>query len=231
MEWVASADAVTAERAAAQFIAARLAQATEIRGQATLAISGGRSPWAMLDRLAEQAVPWNTVHLFQVDERCVPRAHPDRNWGRFLSGKLAQRVPRAQQHPLPVELEDLELAADEYARTLIKIAGDPPALDVVHLGLGADGHTASLFAGDPLLDERRRWVGVSQPYQSQQRLSLTLPTLEQARNIVWFATGSPRRQVLNRLFVQDPAIPASRVRRERASVFTDRETLPGPQYS
>src|SRR5690606_24052948 len=119
-----------------------------------------------------------------------------------------------------------ELAAGRYSATLIQWADVPPQLDVVHLGIGEDGHTASLFAGDPLLEDRRHWVGVSHEYQGHRRLTLTLPVLNNARNIAWFAVGAGRRRVLERLAAADPSIPASHVRREQAVCFVDREAAP-----
>ena len=226
MEWVSSEDLTAAERAAAEFIAARLDQAVRERGLATLAISGGESPWGMFARLAAHDLPWNGIHILQVDERIVPLDHAARNWRQFLANPLAGCVPEANRHAMPVEIEDPELAARQYANTLTGRAGDPPMLDVVHLGIGEDGHTASLFAGDPLLEEKRRWVGASRRYQGRRRLSLTLPALDRARCIAWFAVGSGRRDALGRLLARDPSIPASRVDRDRAVCFTDAGAMP-----
>jgi 6-phosphogluconolactonase len=226
MEWIASESAATAERAAAEFIARHLIQAVRERGHASLAISGGRTPWGMFDQLAAQAVTWGAVHLFQVDERIVPLADDARNWKRFLASALARRVPRANQHPMPVEIEAAEIAVEQYARTLTEWTGEPPALDVVHLGVGADGHTASLFADDSALQETQRSVALSRSYEGYRRLTLTLPVLNRARRVVWFAVGAARRAALSRLFDGDTAIPASHVQRDRAICFTDREAAP-----
>jgi 6-phosphogluconolactonase len=221
MEWRASEDVRAAEEAAATFIAARLNEAVELRGRATLAISGGRSPWSMFGRLSALDVDWRAVHVFQVDERIVPPGDPARNWARFLESPLARRIPAANAHPIPVDIEDPELAIGRYSATLLQWASVPPQLDVVHLGLGEDGHTASLFADDPLLDDRRHWVGMSRVYQGYRRLTLTLPVLNNARTVVWFAVGEGRRSILMRLREGDPEIPASHVQRERSVVFTD----------
>lgn len=223
MEWQIGNDRAETECAAAEFIAARLSAALESRKHATLAISGGRSPWGMLVQLAEQPLEWKRVHVFQVDERIVPLEDDARNWRRFLVSPLARNIPESNRHPIPVELEDPELATGKYSATLAQWADVPPQLDVVHLGLGEDGHTASLFAGDPLLEDRRHWVGVSRAHQGYRRITLTLPVLDHARTIVWFAVGAGRREVLGRLHAADPAIPASHVRRDRALCFTDRE--------
>jgi len=150
MEWRASTNAEAAEYAAAEFIARCLEGAVEARGLATLAISGGRSPWGMFERLAAHEPDWSVVHIFQVDERIVPIDSQARNWSRFLESPLAQRIGAKNRHPMPVEMEDHDVAIGRYSATLIQWAGAPPQLDVVHLGIGADGHTASLFADDTL---------------------------------------------------------------------------------
>jgi 6-phosphogluconolactonase len=228
MEWIACESIPVAERAAAEFIARQLAAAVRERGRASLAISGGRSPWGMLDLLAAQAVNWESVHVFQVDERIAPPDDEARNWKRFLAGALARRVPPENRHPMPVGTESPDAAADTYARTLVEWTGQPPELDVVHLGIGVDGHVASLFAGDPALEERERLVAASRRHEGYRRLTLTLPALAGARSIVWFAVGAERRAVLTRLFDGDIAIPASRVRRDRAVCFTDLAAAPAP---
>ncbi len=226
MEWITSEDLASAETAAAQFIADRLVQAIDARGRATLAISGGESPWGMFDRLAGQPLDWKRVHVFQVDERIAPAGHADRNWTRFVASELSRQVPSANRHPMPVELPDPELAAVRYSQTLVASAGDPAVLDVVHLGIGADGHTASLFPGDPLLAQARDLVGVAASHAGYRRVSLTFPAVNAARDIVWFVVGAGRREIAGRLFARDPAIPASRVSRERATCFTDAAAAP-----
>jgi 6-phosphogluconolactonase len=226
MEWITSESVAVAERAAAEFIAQRLTQALRERGQASLAISGGRTPWGMFDRLAEHELTWSAVHLFQVDERIAPLDHDARNWKRVLASALARRVPLANRHPMPVEVETPEMAAAQYARTLTEWTGEPPTIDVVHLGLGADGHTASLFAGDSPLQEKQRAVAVSRRYEGYPRLTLTLPVLNRARTVMWFAVGAARRAALKRLFNGDSAIPAGQVQRDRAVCFTDCEAAP-----
>ncbi len=228
MEWIACESIPVAERAAAEFIARQLGSAVRNRGRASLAISGGRSPWGMLDLLAAQAVNWESVHVFQVDERIAPPDDEARNWKQFLAGRLARRVPPGNRHPMPVEIEAPDAAADAYARTLVEWTGQSPELDVVHLGIGEDGHTASLFAGDSPLEETTRLVAASRRHEGYRRLTLTLPALASARSIVWFAVGAGRRAVLTRLFDGDIAIPASHVRRDRAVCFTDVSAAPMP---
>ena len=221
VEWRVSEDAAGAESAAAAFIAQGLRHAVQERGLATLALSGGRSPWGMFERLASESVQWDRVHVFQVDERIVPIDDKARNWSHFLESPLALRIPQQNQHPMPVEAEDAELAVGRYSATLLQWAGVPPQLDVVHLGVGQDGHTASLFADDVLLKDRRHWVGLSRVYEGHRRLTLSLPVLNTARKIVWFAVGEGRREVLTRLRDRDESIAASHVQRDRAVVFTD----------
>lgn len=223
MEWRMCENVRAAEAAAASFIAERLVRATGARGRATLALSGGRSPWPMFERLARLDVPWDVVHVFQVDERIVPLDDPARNWGQFLKSPLAARIAAGNAHPMPVDIADTELAIGRYSAQLIEWASVPPQLDVVHLGIGEDGHTASLFADDALLADRRHWVGVSRIHQGHRRLTLTLPVLNGARSIVWFAVGAERRHILERLRRGDPAIAASHVQRDRSVVFTDQD--------
>ena len=226
MEWITSETVAAAQAAAAEFIARELRQAVRERGRATLAISGGRTPWGMFEQLAGQEVNWSAVHLLQVDERIVPPDHEARNWRQFLASALALRVPRDNQHEMPVEIEDPDMAASQYARILTECSGEPPTLDIVHLGIGADGHTASLFADDSLLQETEHTVAVSRSYERHRRLTLTLPVLNRARRVVWFAVGGALSAVLGRLYKGDVAIPASRVQRDRATCFTDREAAP-----
>jgi 6-phosphogluconolactonase len=139
----------------------------------------------------------------------VPLDHEARNWKRFLANPLARCIPHANRHAMPVEIEDSEIAAGQYAKTLTEWAGEPPALDVVHLGIGEDGHTASLFADDPLSQEKQRWVGVSHRYESYRRLSLTLPVLNRAQCVVWFAVGAARREAIG-LFARTLQSPRAR---------------------
>jgi len=220
VDWRISGDSAGAEQAAAAFIAECLRQAVKERGLATFAVSGGRSPWGMFERLADESVEWDRVHVLQVDERVVPLDDDARNWSHFLEGSLAERIPKQNRHPMPVE-EDAELAVGRYSATLIQWAGVPPQLDVVHLGIGEDGHTASLFADDVLLQDRRHWVGVSRVYEGHRRLTLTLPVLNSARVIAWFVIGAGRREVLERLRRGDESIAASHVQRGKAVVFTN----------
>jgi 6-phosphogluconolactonase len=122
---------------------------------------------------------------------------------------------------MPVEEADLASAAERYQRELRAVAGTPPVLDLVQLGLGADGHTASLFAGDPALDVEDADVAASGPYQGRRRVTLTLPALGRARRILWIVTGAAKADALARLRRGDRGIPAARVRSDRALLLAD----------
>jgi 6-phosphogluconolactonase len=221
LEVLADADAVAARGAAV--IAADARAAVAARGRFTLAMSGGRTPWAMLRLLAGEDVPWASVHLFQVDERVAPAGDADRNF-THLGESLLDRVPlRPEQvHAMPVEFPDLRVAATRYAATLAAVAGAPPALDLVHLGLGPDGHTASLVPDDPVLDVAGADVAVTGVYQGRLRMTLTYATLDRARRILWLVTGGEKAAMLARLRRADPGIPAGRVRQAVALVLADR---------
>ena len=159
----------------------------------------------------------------QVDERVAPDGDPDRNW-THLRDSLLDRVPlRPEQvHPMPVPSQDLEAAVAQYAQILEEIAGQSPLLDLVHLGLGPDGHTASLVPGDPVLDIADADVALTGVYQGRRRMTLTYPILNRSRRILWVVTGGEKAVMLARLRAGDPSIPAGRVRPDRALVIADR---------
>ncbi len=225
LEVLANADSVA--RRAAAIIAAQARVAVAARGRFLLAVSGGRTPWVMLRALAEEDVPWPSVHVFQVDERVAPAGHPDRNLAHLAASLLAHApLPPAQLHAMPVESPDLKQAAARYARTLEEHAGRPAVLDVVHLGLGPDGHTASLVPGDAVLDVSDADVALTGIYQARRRMTLTYPVLDRARKILWLVTGGDKATMLPRLLAADRSIPAGRVRQARALVLADREASP-----
>jgi 6-phosphogluconolactonase len=207
---------------AARWIAAAAREAAAARGTFTFAVSGGRTPWRMLRALAAEDVPWEKVHLFQVDERVAPDGHPDRNLTHVRESLGAVGLPAANLHPMPVEEADLRAAARSYQRELEATAGAPAVLDAVHLGLGADGHTASLVPGDPALDVGGADVAVAGPYAGRARLTLTYPALDRARAVLFVVTGAEKAPVLPRLLAGDRAIPAGRVRPAHAVVLADR---------
>ena len=217
------ADAETAARRAAGVIAADARAAVAARGRFVVAVSGGRTPWVMLRDLAGEEVPWSGVHVVQVDERVAPAGDPDRNLMHLRESLLSHApLPPGQIHAMPVESADLEAAAKAYARVLEGIAGTPPVLDVAHLGLGPDGHTASLVPGDPVLAVADRDVALTGVYMGRRRMTLTYPVLNRARRVLWLVTGSEKVSMLPRLLAGDPSIPAGRVARENALVLADR---------
>ena len=220
IEVLADADAV-AKRAAA-VIAAEARQAVAARNRFVMAVSGGRTPWVMLRALAEEDVPWSSVHIFQVDERVAPEGHADRNLTHLRASLLERApLPAGQLYAMPVEMPDLQGAAAKYAAELQRIAGTPPVLDLVHLGLGPDGHTASLVPGDPVLDITDRDVAVTGVYQGRNRLTLTYPVINRARLILWLVTGSEKVSMFKRLEAADPSIPAGRVVQKNAVLLAD----------
>jgi 6-phosphogluconolactonase len=206
---------------AAAFVANEARAAVAASGRFTLAVSGGRTPWIMLRRLACESLPWHGVHVFQVDERVAPAGHPDRNWTHLRESLEPAALPQSQLYPMPVESAGLAAAAEEYARAMEAAAGAPPAFDVIHLGLGADGHTASLVPGDVVLEVTDRDVAITGLYQGRVRMTLTYPVLNRARMVLWVVTGSEKREAFARFLDADPAIPASRVLRDHALVLAD----------
>jgi 6-phosphogluconolactonase len=215
-------DGAVAHKAAA-LIGADLRAAVASRGRFIMAVSGGRTPWRMLRALAEEPLPWEQVHIFQVDERVAPAADPDRNLAH-LRESLLDHAPLLSDHihAMPVEAADFGRAAEQYARTLRDVAGSPPVLDLVHLGLGPDGHTASLVPGDPVLEVADADVATTSAYQGRRRMTLTFPIINRSRLILWLVTGGEKAETLVRLRDGDPSIPASRVRRDRALILADR---------
>ena len=224
------ADAV-AKRAAA-WIAAEAGAAVAARGRFAIAVSGGRTPWLMLRALAREDVPWAAVHLLQVDERATSAGDADRNLTHIQDTLLAHvPIPPEQVHAMPVELPDLDAAARHYSDTMRLVAGDPPVLDAVHLGLGPDGHTASLVPGDAVLDVHDRDVAATGVYQGRRRLTLTYPALNRARRILWLVTGPDKVDALARLRRGDRSIPAGRIDQARATAIVDRAALGEPAGS
>jgi 6-phosphogluconolactonase len=215
LEVAPDSSAVAAQ--AASYVAARARVAVSARGRFTFAVSGGHTPWAMFAELARQDVPWANVELYQVDERVAPDGDPDRNLTHLREsiGDAPARV-----HPMPVNDSDLDKAAAEYARVL------PQRFDLVHLGLGPDGHTASLVPGDPVLEVADALVAVTQPYQGHRRMTLTYPALTRADQLLWLVTGSDKRDPLAKLLAGDQSIPAGRVLATRSLVLADEAAAP-----
>jgi 6-phosphogluconolactonase len=215
IELEVAGDEKAASRRAAELIAAAGDEAVAARGTFTVAMSGGRSPWAMLAILGElDGMPWEKTELFQVDERVAAPGDPARNLTHMVLGLSMDHQPALR--PMPVTQRDLDNAAREYEATL------PERFDLVHLGLGPDGHTASLVPGDPVLDVTDRRVAMTgEAYQDHLRMTLTYPALNDARRIVWLVTGPDKVEPLQKLLAGDDSIPAGRVRNENMIVVAD----------
>ena len=207
---------------AAERIAQVARNAVAERGRCALAISGGSTPWRAFGALAGEDVPWERVHLFQVDERVALSGDPERN-DFHLKEALIDRIaiPPANVHPMPVEVEDLDEGARRYEAILRQVAGTPPVLDLVQLGLGEDGHTASHFPGDAALGVVDSEVAVTGLHRGWRRMTLTFPAIDRARCILWLVTGSGKAVALERLLAGDRSIPAGCVRSDRAVLLAD----------
>lgn len=215
-------DAVSAARQAAEFIAAGARRAVSDRGKFLLALSGGQTAKPLLKELAAQDLPWTQLNIFQVDERVAPEGSPDRNLTDLQQTLVASgKLPAAQLYPMPVSAIDLPAAARQYAKILKRLCGSPPTLDLVHLGLGTDGHTASLVPSDPVLKITDSDVALTNPYQDLRRMTLTYPIINRSRNILWLVTGTQKAPTLTRLYNGGQTIPAGRVNRECAVIFAD----------
>jgi len=218
VEVFADADAVA--RQAAELIAVEASAAVAARGRFVVAVSGGHTPWAMLRALSAEDVPWPNVYVTQVDERVAPAGDPDRNLTHIRESLRAPLRPE-QILAMPVEAPDLQAAVARYAATLHEIAGSPPVLDLVHLGLGPDGHTASLVPGDRVLEVTDADVALTGIYQGRRRMTLTYPMINRSRRILWLVTGGEKVEMLARLRKGDVSIPAGRIRQDQAVVFAD----------
>jgi 6-phosphogluconolactonase len=209
-------------RAAAVLVAERARTSVAAHGRFTFAVSGGHTPWAMFAALFEEDVPWEQVVLYQVDEREAPDGDADRNL-THLRQSLGSAP--AEVMPMPVGDADLDAGATAYAGLL------PEQFDLVHLGLGPDGHTASLVPGDPVLDEAERLVAVTGPYQGHRRMTLTYPALARADQLLWLVTGADKRVPLAQLLAGDRSIPAGRVEAPRSLILADAEAAGDPPSS
>jgi 6-phosphogluconolactonase len=210
LEYLPDADAVA--QAGSHFVAARARKAVEDHGSFHFAVSGGHTPWAMFAELASETVPWEAVVIYQVDERVAPPEDPDRNL-HHLHDALGSAPAHVQA--MPVNDVDLDAAAAAYAALL------PEHFDLIHLGLGPDGHTASLVPGDPVLAVTNRLVALTLPYQGRVRMTLTYPALARARQILWLVTGADKKTALTKLIGGDSSIPAARVEADASIVLAD----------
>ncbi len=215
LEVLASPEAVA--RAAADYVAGRARAAVDDHSRFTFAVSGGHTPWAMFAELATHDVPWAHVTLYQVNERIAPEGDPDRNLTHLMQS-LGEAKPEVIA--MPVNDTDLDAAAARYAALV------PERFDLVHLGLGPDGHTASLVPGDPVLGVRDRLVAVTRPYQGHRRMTLTYPALARAGQLLWLVTGEDKKEALGQLLAGDESIPAGAVRAAHSLVLADAAARP-----
>jgi 6-phosphogluconolactonase len=225
IEILPHADAVA--KAAAECIAAAARKAIAERGTFTMAVSGGKTPWLMLKDLASEELPWEKVHIFQVDERIAPEGDPDRNLTHLLASLATAPIPAENIHPMPVNGVDPAEGARAYAKTLAEFCGTPATLDLAHLGLGPDGHTASLVPGDASLHVLDADVTLTGEYQKRHRMTLTYPMLNRSRQILWLATGAEKAQMIGRLKAADPGIPAGLIEQSHALLLADEAAVAG----
>jgi len=225
---IRAADAAHAAALAAAELAAACLEAVAERGTATIGVSGGTTPWLMLERFRELELPWTRICVAQVDERLAPRGDARRNLTRLERDLVATGpLPRGNLLDMPVEAADPWHAASEYQARLESVAGRPAVFDVVQLGLGTDGHTASLVPHDPVLEIGDRDVALSGEYQGLRRMTLTFPALNRARRRLWLVTGPAKAARLTELLAGDPSsdAPALRVARAATVVVADAGAL------
>jgi 6-phosphogluconolactonase len=207
-------DPEAAARRGAELIAEAGREAVSDHGSFSLALSGGRTPSRMLALLGDAPLPWERTEIFQADERIAPPGSADRNLTQLILSLPIER--QSALRPMPVTSRDLDDAARRYESQL------PEHLDLVHLGLGPDGHTASLLPGDPVLEVTDRRVALTEaPYQGHRRMTLTYPALGAARRILWLITGEDKREALERLLAGDESIPAGRVKNDEMVIVAD----------
>lgn len=214
---------------AADVMEAAIAQSIDRFGRCNVALSGGSTPAPVFASLAERELSWEAVTILQVDDRIVPADDPARNLthqqealadlgATWLPLPVDELVALGPIDPVRAEVNEV---LDRFTQQLIDLAGEPPILDLIHLGLGDDGHTASLVPGDPLVDQLRNYVGVTGQYQGTHRVSLTRPVLDRARMVVWLVSGPSKAEPLGRLLAGDMAIPAGLIRPAHSVVLAD----------
>src|SRR4051812_2413931 len=219
-------DAASAARRGAEVIAAAVREAVRERGGCAIAVSGGTTPWQMFVALDDEDVPWDALGIWQVDERVAPRDDPDRSLRHLVASFPS--VARVHEMPVDGDPDELDARAATYA------AGLPPRFDVVHLGLGDDGHTASLVPNDPVMGVHDHDVALTAPYRGHRRMTLTYPVLDRARSVLFLVTGEDKAPPLRMLLARDRSIPAARVQAADQRAIVDRAALlddgsaPGP---
>ena len=219
-EILSTSDAVAAR--AAQIIASDARAAVAARRRFVMAVSGGRTPWQMLRALANEEMPWANVHVVQVDERIAPAGDKDRNLTHLCESLLSHApIPENQIHAMPVEAADLDQACRDYTALLNSICGNPAVIDLTHLGLGPDGHTASLIPGDPVCEVHDAEVALTGLYQNRRRMTLTYPILNRSRHVLWVVTGAEKAPMLPCLLAGDAGIPAGPIAQANATLLAD----------
>jgi 6-phosphogluconolactonase len=214
-------DAQAVAQKATQIIAELAQERIRLTGKFSFAVSGGSTPWKVLRQLADAALNWESVELFQVDERIAPAGDAQRNLTQITQNLLDHSALSLEQiHAMPVEQTDIESAAESYAQQLIKLCGNPPQLDLIHLGLGEDGHTASLLPGDPAR-KSQELVTITSEYQGLRRMTMTYPVINAAQRRLWIVTGANKQSMLERLYQGDDSIPAGLVERNHAIILAD----------
>ena len=196
-------------------------EAIEERGSCALAVSGGRDPWPMFSQLEDHGLDWTKITVFQVDERVAPPGSDERNLTHLIESLSIGA--QGSIRPMPVNDDDLDAAAARYADQL---PDDP--LDIAHLGIGPDGHTASLVPGDPVLEVADRRVAVtSGEYEGVRRMTLTYPEINRIRKLLWVVTGEEKVDALEKLIAEDPSTPSGAMRPEGESlILADRAAAP-----
>jgi len=205
----------------AELIAEGIRSAIDERGRCALGVSGGKEAWPMFSQLEDLGLDWTKTQIFQVDERVAQPGSDERNLTHLIESLSIGA--QGSIRPMPVNDDDLEAAADRYAAQL------PDALDIAHLGIGPDGHTASLVPDDPVLEVTDKRVAVTAgEYQGVRRMTLTYPEIERIRSLLWVVTGEDKQDALEKLIDQDPSTPSGRVRPGGESlILADRAAAPG----
>lgn len=194
-------------RAAGEWFVRRIRDAVRRRGEALVAVSGGSSAPPMFAAMLEQAVPWDRVTMWQIDERIAPDGDPDRNAGQLADLPCTRRL-------MPVTSKDLRAGARRYGASL------PERFDVVHLGLGDDGHTASWPPGNDVVDSERLCEVIGE-FNGRRRMTLTPPVINTARSRMVLTYGTAKSPVVQRWLLRDPDVPIDRVRRSGTWAFID----------
>lgn len=209
---------------AAELFEGQISFARRERGRVSIALSRPTPP-EVFERIGRARIPRRDVHVLQVDERKAAKDSDERNL-KLVKRELSSWLATAELHAMPVD-GALARGAAAYEQTLVELCGRRPVIDLVHLGLGPDGHTASLLPGDPVLDVRDRCVAVTKRHKGHQRMTLTYPVLDRARLVVFIVTGEEKRDALARVLRGDRAMPAARLGASNVVILADRAAAAG----